>query len=71
MRQENACLTLQDEQLIRDFDAVQYELPSFGSQVQYFNFFYSIVYQFGINKVLLSILCERMSHNGETWSCAS
>ncbi|XP_075877084.1 coiled-coil domain-containing protein 18 isoform X2 [Nelusetta ayraudi] len=32
VRQENACLTLQDEQLIRDFDAVQYELPSFGSQ---------------------------------------
>lgn len=33
MRQENACLTPQDEQLIRDFDAVQYELPSLSSQV--------------------------------------
>lgn len=33
VRQENARLTLQDEQLIRDLDAGQYELPDLSSQV--------------------------------------
>lgn len=33
VRQENACLTMQDEQLINDLDAMQYELASFKSQV--------------------------------------
>ncbi len=33
VRQENACLTMQDEQLISDLDAMQYELASFKSQV--------------------------------------
>lgn len=34
VRQENACLTLQDERLIGgDLDAVQYDLPSLSSQV--------------------------------------
>ncbi|KAM6989144.1 coiled-coil domain-containing protein 18 [Tautogolabrus adspersus] len=32
LRQENACLSLQNEQLISDLDAVQYELASFKSQ---------------------------------------
>ncbi|XP_060899410.1 coiled-coil domain-containing protein 18 [Labrus mixtus] len=32
LRQENACLSLQNEQLISDLDAVQYELSSFKSQ---------------------------------------
>lgn len=32
LRQENACLTLQDEHLIGDLDAVQYELPSLSLQ---------------------------------------
>ncbi|CAJ1071872.1 coiled-coil domain-containing protein 18 [Xyrichtys novacula] len=32
MRQENACLSLQDEQLISDLDAVQYDLTSFKPQ---------------------------------------
>lgn len=33
MRQENACLTMQDEQLISDLDAMQYELATLKSQV--------------------------------------
>lgn len=33
MRQENACLSMQDEQLISDLDAMQYDLATFKSQV--------------------------------------
>lgn len=33
VRQENACLTMQDEQLISDLDALQYELANSKSQV--------------------------------------
>ncbi|XP_044076253.1 coiled-coil domain-containing protein 18 isoform X2 [Siniperca chuatsi] len=34
VRQENACLTMQDEQLISDLDAMQYELATSKSQVR-------------------------------------
>lgn len=33
LRQENACLTMQDEHLISDFDPLEYELATFRSQV--------------------------------------
>lgn len=33
VRQENAGLTIQNEQLIADFDPVQYELATFNLQV--------------------------------------
>lgn len=33
VRQENAGLTIQDEQLAADFDPVQYELATFNLQV--------------------------------------
>lgn len=36
VRQENARLTLQDEQLISDLDAMQYEMATSKSQVWYY-----------------------------------
>lgn len=33
VRQENACLTMPDEQLISDLDAMRYELATSKSQV--------------------------------------
>lgn len=33
VRQENACLTMQDEELINDLDAMQYKLATSKSQV--------------------------------------
>lgn len=58
VRQENACLTMQDEHLIGDFDAMEYELATFRSQVEVHP---TQIYVYIVVKIFNSVSCASSS----------